>query len=193
MAGVWKALVLLASAVAALSGGIWLQQHLATQAKEDAAPVAAAVDFALADITGQAQSLAAHRGKLVLVNFWATWCPPCREEIPLLIELQAAHADDGLQVLGIALDQADKVATYVEQVGMNYPAIVAPPAQGFDLMDAYGAQVGGLPFNVLVNAAGQIVYRHEGALTREQIAPVLARHLQPQAQQTTRSGAQQPG
>lgn len=190
MAGLWKPLVLVASAGAALAGGVVLQQHLASQNAATEAAAAPALDFALADITGAPQSLTAYRGQLVLVNFWATWCPPCREEIPLLIELQAEHAEAGLQVLGVALDQADKVAAYVEQVGMNYPAIVAPPAQGFELMDAYGAKVGGLPFNVLVDGQGQIVFRHEGALTRAQIAPVLTRHL---ARQSAKGGAQAEG
>ena len=181
MAGLWKPLVLLACAIAALAGGVYLQQYLAAQRQAtDASAPTPAIDFALTDLDGQPQSLAAHSGKLVLVNFWATWCPPCREEIPLLIELQAEHAESGLQILGIALDQADKVAAYAKQMQMNYPAIIAPPAAGFDLMDAYGAQVGGLPFNVLVNGAGEIVFRHEGALTREQFAPVLTRHLSQQ-------------
>ena len=172
-------MALLACAIAALAGGVYLQQHLAAQrAGAVATAPSVAPDFSLLDITGAEHSLAKHHNKLVLVNFWATWCPPCREEIPLLIELQAKHADDGFQVLGIALDQADKVASYAEQIGMNYPAIIAPPAQGFDLMDAYGAQVGGLPFNVLVDTKGQIVFRHEGALTRDQLQPLLNQYLQ---------------
>ena len=173
-----KPLLLLACAIAALAGGVFLQQHLAAQraAVEAQAPTPAP-EFALTDINGQPQSLAAHRGKLVLVNFWATWCPPCREEIPLLIDMQAQHGEAGFQVIGIALDQAEKVAPYAAQIGMNYPAVIAPPAQGFDLMDAYGAQVGGLPFNVLVDAGGAIVFRHEGALTREQLEPLLQRYL----------------
>ena len=179
MAGLWKPLALLACAIAALAGGVYLQQHLAAQrAGAVATAPSVAPDFSLLDITGAEHSLAKHHNKLVLVNFWATWSPPCREEIPLLIELQAKHADDGFQVLGIALDQADKVASYAEQIGMNSPAIIAPPAQGFDLMDAYGAQVGGLPFNVLVDTKGQIVFRHEGALTRDQLQPLLNQYLQ---------------
>lgn len=190
MAGLWKPLVLVVSAGAALAGGVALQQYLGSVDAETEAPAGPALDFTLADITGEPQSLTAYRGQLVLVNFWATWCPPCREEIPLLIELQAEHAEAGLKVLGIALDQADKVAAYVAQVGMNYPAIIAPPAQGFELMDAYGAKVGGLPFNVLVDGQGQIVFRHEGALTREQIAPVLTRHL---SRHSAKGGAQAEG
>lgn len=178
-----KPLLLLTCAIGALAGGVWLQQHLAAQhASVDATAPSPAPEFALTDISGQPQSLAAHRGKLLLVNFWATWCPPCREEIPLLIDMQTQHGESGLQVIGIALDQADKVTAYAAQMGMNYPAVIAPPAQGFDLMDAYGAQVGGLPFNVLVDTEGQIVFRHEGALTREQLEPLLQRHLDAQQQ-----------
>lgn len=164
-------------AVLALAGGVLAGQHWAQPNAARPDTGTHAPGFSLPDTQAAFHSLADHAGDLVLVNFWATWCPPCRKEIPMLIALQTAYAERGFQVLGIALDEAAAVQAYAERVGMNYPALFTGPAEGFDLMDAYGAQLGGLPFNVLVNPQGQIVYRHEGALTRDMLEPLLLEHL----------------
>lgn len=173
--GPGKWLLVLAVAILALAGGVVAGQHWTQRATGPADTAAPA--FQLPDTAANMHALADHAGELVLVNFWATWCPPCRKEIPMLIELQQAYGPQGFQVLGIALDEAAAVGDYARRSGMNYPALLAGPAEGFDLMDAYGAQLGGLPFNALVSPQGQIVYRHEGALTREMLEPLLLEHL----------------
>jgi thiol-disulfide isomerase/thioredoxin len=112
-------------------------------------------DFALRDLAGKTHSLADWRGQLVLLNFWATWCPPCRHEIPIFISLQKRYADRGLQIVGISIDDPGAVARYWQEVGINYPLLLADEST-FGLMAAYGNRTGGLPFSVLIRPDGAI-------------------------------------
>ena len=94
---------------------------------------ATAPEFALRDLAGKSHRLAEWRGKLVLLNFWATWCPPCREEIPLFIDLQRRYAGQGLQIVGISIDDPAAVARYWQDMKINYPLLLADDAT-LDLM-----------------------------------------------------------
>jgi len=105
---------------------------------------------------------AALRGKVVLVNFWATWCPPCRAEIPALIELQEKYRDR-LQIIGISEDEdLEDVHAYVKKMGINYPVVMATP----ELTAAYGG-VAALPTTFVIDPEGRIVQRHMGLLNAE--------------------------
>jgi len=90
---------------------------------------AAATDFALRDLAGKTHSLASWRGKVILLNFWATWCPPCRREIPLFIDLQRRYEKQGLQIVGISLDNPEAVARYWQEMRINYPLLIAADGQ----------------------------------------------------------------
>lgn len=123
--------------------------------------------FLLADLAGQPVSSAAYEGKVVLLSFWATWCPPCRLEIPELIELQAKYKDR-LQIIGISEDDADTpaeinhVKDVAGQLGINYPVVMAT----HDLVDAYGG-VPALPTTFILNTNGKVVQKHVGLYPTE--------------------------
>jgi thiol-disulfide isomerase/thioredoxin len=114
--------------------------------------------FLVNDLDGNVVSTAALRGKVVLINFWATWCPPCREEIPELIDL-ANRYKDGLQVVGISMDDADasQVKDFATRMGMNYPIVMG----GREIITPYGG-VPGLPTTYVINRDGRIVQKHVG-------------------------------
>ena len=83
-----------------------------------------APDFSLMDVSGQSRNVSEWQGKVLVINFWATWCPPCLEEIPHFIKLQDKYGDQGLQFLGIALEDVDDVMNFANKLGINYPLLV---------------------------------------------------------------------
>jgi thiol-disulfide isomerase/thioredoxin len=117
-----------------------------------------APDFKLGGLDGKALTLAAAHGKVVLLNFWATWCGPCREEIPDLIALQAKYKDN-LQIIGISVDDddADVVKKVVDQTGINYPVAIASP----EVRMQYGG-ITALPTSFVLDTEGRVVQKHEG-------------------------------
>ena len=110
------------------------------------------------DVLGRPVNKAGWAGKVVLVNFWATWCPPCREEIPELLQLKKEYGDK-LQIVGISEDDDPPAAVlkFVKQQGMTYPVVMATPA----LIDAYGG-VPALPTSFLIDTQGRVVQKHSG-------------------------------
>ena len=154
-----RVIVIVAAAfgLVALVAGYWVAQH-----RHDPATDSAFIDFTLFDTHGTERALSAWRGRTIVLNFWATWCAPCREEIPLLIDIQTRYAARGVQVVGVAIDRPDAVVAYAAQLGMNYPVLLAD-ARTFDLLTAYGDQAGALPFTVVVDPAGGISRRKLGA------------------------------
>lgn len=137
---------------------------------------AATTDFALRDLAGKTHSLADWRGKVVLLNFWATWCPPCRQEIPLFIELQNRYAQHGLQIVGISVDNPEAIARYWQEMRINYPLLIADETT-YELMAAYGNRQGGLPYSVLIAADGRIAGVKIGAYSHDELETVLKPHL----------------
>jgi thiol-disulfide isomerase/thioredoxin len=114
--------------------------------------------FDVRDISGKPVSKADWAGKVVLVNFWATWCPPCREEIPELIELKKLYGDR-LEIVGISEDEdpPDKIEKFAMQQGMAYPIVMATP----ELIESYGG-VPALPTSFLIDTQGRVVQKHSG-------------------------------
>jgi thiol-disulfide isomerase/thioredoxin len=120
--------------------------------------------WTLTDLKGKPVSLADYRGKVVLVNFWATWCPPCRAEIPELISIQTQYHDRGFSVLGLSVDSSgpNSVAQFAQAQGMNYPIVMADETTA----DAYGADQG-IPVSALVDQQGVVRWSHLGYIDED--------------------------
>ena len=113
--------------------------------------------FTLPDLAGKSVSLSDFRGKVVILNFWATWCPPCKKEIPDFIDLQKQYGPKGVQIVGIALDQAAKVKAFTQQNGINYQILLGTD----DIAMKYGG-IQGIPTTFVIDKAGKIVNKFEG-------------------------------
>lgn len=118
-----------------------------------------APDFTLPLIDGGQLRLSSYRGKVVLLDFWATWCVPCREEIPHFVELQQKYGGQGLQIIGVSMDDSpNPVHTFYQQFHMNYPVVMGTP----DVGGAYGGVLG-LPIAFLIDREGRVYAKHIGA------------------------------
>lgn len=161
-----RLLILLLAGAATLAGGLsyqyWQQQYPPREA------------FVLADLQGQQRAAGEFDGKLVLLNFWAPWCAPCRAEIPMLNQLQDRYGAAGLQILGPAVDQLEAVERFMQDTAIHYPVLLGLPSI-LRLQDAYGEQR--LPFSVLISRQGRVIYRHAGELRQEQIEPLIQKNL----------------
>lgn len=133
-------------------------------------------DQTFADLTGKSHNSSAWRGQVVLINFWATWCPPCRKEIPGLIDLHHTYRDQGLLIVGIAIDQPDKVRQFLNKLTIDYLNLV-DEEHGMEWAVRYGNYSGGLPYTVLIDRSGKVVSTHLGELsishTEEKIRNLL--------------------
>ncbi len=135
-------------------------------------PESTKLDFSFPDVNGQMQAVSQWQGKILLINFWATWCPPCLKEIPEFVKWQQEFAENGIQFVGISLDEQAAVADYLKTIELNYPMLVAGDA-GAMLAQQLGNILNAVPFTVVVNQQGQIVYRQPGELSREQFLKVV--------------------
>ncbi|MEW8398967.1 MAG: TlpA disulfide reductase family protein [Candidatus Thiodiazotropha sp.] len=124
------------------------------------------VDFELPGLDGKRYRLSDYRGKWVLVNYWATWCPPCREELPELEVFHNNHKDTDAVVLGVAMERIEmpRLKAFVDEQFLSYPILIAKPAARTEL-----GRVPGLPTSFLVNPEGKLVARQVGPLTLEDL------------------------
>lgn len=132
--------------------------------------------FELPDLDGKMQNMNQWNGKVVVLNFWATWCPPCQREMPSFLELQDAYQSQGLQFVGIALDEVGKTVDFLNTMGVDYPNLVGG-AEAVKVSDAYGNRLGALPYTVIVNRSGEIIKTYRGEVTKKQLEKVIKRLL----------------
>lgn len=123
-------------------------------------------DFVLTDMAGKQRSANEWAGKVMVVNFWATWCTPCRKEIPTFIKMQKDFADKGLQVVGIAIDNLPDVKAYATSIGINYPVLLGDQ-DAIVLSQRLGNRMDVLPFTAVIDRQGRISYIKLGEMTRE--------------------------
>lgn len=132
--------------------------------------------FTLPDTDGVPRSVSEFDGKLLIVNFWATWCPPCLEEIPAFVRLQQAFAGRGVQFLGVALDRVDDVRAFMTEHAVNYPSLHGE-REAIALSKAYGNRIGALPFTVVIARDGRVVRMHQGVFQEADLRAVIEQHL----------------
>jgi thiol-disulfide isomerase/thioredoxin len=130
-------------------------------------------EFTLTDSTGQARAISEWDGSALIINFWATWCPPCRREIPLLNALHARHLADGFQVIGVAVDFREDVLNYMQDTPIDYPVLIGEQ-DGLDAARAFGMETMGFPFTVFTDKRGRIVTIHVGELHEPEAAAILS-------------------
>lgn len=175
MSSTFKNFLLLISAVLALMGGYWAAQMLRPEPEVATTMTYGGgemINFTLPEVDGKKHALEEWRGKVIVLNFWATWCPPCREEIPLLIALQKKRAADGLQVVSVAIDNKTAVMLYRQSAGINYPILMGDDS-ALDLIARYGNRMGSLPFTVIIDRSGAIAVRKLGAFTQNELESLI--------------------
>lgn len=126
----------------------------------------------LPDLSGTPQTLANWRGKVLVINFWATWCPPCLEEIPHFVRLQQRLGKRGLQFVGIAVDDRDRVAAFVRQYQINYPILIGQ-LNAIELSEMAGNKRGGLPYTLVLDRSGDVVEQYYGGLDETLLEPII--------------------
>jgi len=153
-------------ALIALAAGLLVQRAMQTSVETVA--LSQPLEFSFPDVNGRMLDINAWRGKVLVINFWATWCAPCLQEIPEFMKLQAEYQARGLQFIGISIDEKQPVQEYLQRIGINYPVMVAGDA-GIALSQQLGNIINAVPFTLIVNQAGQIIHRQPGELSNDQI------------------------
>jgi thiol-disulfide isomerase/thioredoxin len=130
-------------------------------------------EFTLDNPDGVPQSIGSWPGKALIVNFWATWCAPCLREIPLLSDYQETYGERFLQVVGIAVDQADPVRAFMAEIEFNYPVLIGQ-SDAMDAAASFGVEFYGLPFSVFTDTAGHVLGVHTGELHAEDLDDLIS-------------------
>jgi len=185
-----KGLPVLLLALASLAAGFAVNHYTnklpdkitSTEAKQPAVKNPLSVigtkraDFSLFDLQGKKRHIREWDGRVILLNFWATWCPPCRRELPAFIELQEQYGAKGFQVLGVAIDEKEAVIDYIDGLGGNYPVMIGGN-EVLAISAAYGNRFGQLPYSLVIDRKGIIrfVGKHELSFKdiEKQIQPLL--------------------
>jgi thiol-disulfide isomerase/thioredoxin len=164
-----------AAVLAVLAGtALWLGGASSRRLKEPSQIAPAALfGAAFADSRGEPVSLGRYQGKVLVVNFWATWCAPCREEMPAFARLQSRWGDKGVQFIGISNEEGGKVRAFGRDLGVNYPLWVGGDAAG-DLARRLGNVRGFLPFTALVDRQGRVLETRVGPYTEVSLDKILS-------------------
>jgi peroxiredoxin len=189
-------LLLIVLLAAMFAGTRYLRQRSAGGASTAAAgkltgdaPGQPAPAFELQDLNGKTVRLSDFHGKVVLLNFWATWCPPCKEEMPWFVDLQQRYGPQGLQVIGVAMDDADTktIASFARKLGVNYPVLLGKEA----VAQAYG-NIQFLPDSFYIGRDGRIFRHVQGLVDRKSIEDSVQQALAARAGSRSSAGLSGP-
>jgi thiol-disulfide isomerase/thioredoxin len=168
-----RASLIVSVALVAAAAGLYSFSYQRTTLDESVERAQAHLSrLSLPDPAGGLQSLTQWQGKVVVLNFWATWCTPCREEVPGLMRIQRRFASNGVQIVGIAIDSAVKVQDFAREFKINYPLMIGE----IDLIDItrqLGNKASGLPFTVILDRSGKIANVHLGRISEQELARQL--------------------
>ncbi|SNX60542.1 Thiol-disulfide isomerase or thioredoxin [Nitrosomonas ureae] len=165
-------------AIFALGAGSFLRTLLSEayqtelSSEESQQGAQAILSASLPDLQGENQEVSQWLGKVMVVNFWATWCTPCREEIPEFIEAQKKYGEQGLIFIGIAIDQTDKVKMFSQEFGINYPVLVGS-FNTWSLLEAAGNRHSALPYTVVINRSGELVENYLGRVNLKKLEKMI--------------------
>lgn len=169
-----RALLVAAVGSLAVAAGIgvhlWRIGSIGAKPADDAAR--AILESRLTTLDGLTRTLDGFRGQILIINYWATWCAPCREEIPMFVRLQRELAANGVQFLGIAVDQADKVVDFSREFAVNYPLFIGG-IDAVELSRKAGNRAGVLPYTLVLDRSGAIRASLVGELTETRMRAVL--------------------
>lgn len=180
----WQLVVIvIVLAIVSAVGGYQLQQYLKADIDKQVVVVKNPIapkdvigtkveNFSLLDVNGEQRSLSEWQGKIIAINFWATWCGPCREEIPAFVELQEQYANDGLQFIGVALQEADEIRDFLKEFNVNYPSLVGAD-NVIQIAKQLGNDIGALPYTVIINRDGIISFTRRGPLLKAEAETVI--------------------
>jgi len=163
-------------AVLALLAGVAVSFYVSSQAPEEPeSPGFRLEHIDLPDLNGNIQPFSQWQGKLLLVNFWATWCPPCRKEMPMFVSLRTKYAKQGFEVVGISLDEVQKVIDFRDSLSIDFP-LLDGEKDGISLMSALGNRLGALPYSVLFDRKGNPVHYKSGEFEREELENLIEQY-----------------
>ena len=160
MKGRWMGAALAALLLAAVTIPALRENHADAEGICEANPKAANLGFTLKDMAGKDVNLAAYKGKVIVLDFWATWCGPCKFEIPGFVQLQEKYGKDGLQVIGVSVDDTvEQLQPFVALYRMNYPVLQGLKHE--EVQEAFGP-MWGIPTSVIISRDGRICAKHTG-------------------------------
>ncbi|MBM3390549.1 MAG: TlpA family protein disulfide reductase [Betaproteobacteria bacterium] len=175
-------LLIVVSTLAATAGYFLVQPEKPALPAPEAAPTADAparlMALTLPDLDNRPQTLAQWKDKVLVVNFWATWCPPCKEEMPEFSRLNSKYASNGVQFVGISIDTADKVLTFQKETPVSYPLLISS-LETLALSRDLGNRANALPFTVVLRRDGSVVRAKLGKYATPELEKTIQTALQP--------------